>query len=154
MKIKERVLRFTHNRFCWCYFSSVYKGYHFALLILSCRGIKYEIGVILWTHYFRRFCDLSPFIEPKFGFMYEIIFIRFSWRFIFLNNLQKRKHIKTFRLCKYVNILQLSIADIAAVLYVACKCLFALSLDSPFLLYILLYILGKWKPKLNHYFHN
>ena len=42
----------------------------------------------------------------------------------------------------YVNCLQLPVVDAAAVLYV-CKNLFALSLHSLFLLYLLLCILGK-----------
>ena len=41
---------------------------------------------------------------------------------------------------KYGNVFQLPIIDIAAVLYVACKYLFAFSLGSSFLLYILLCI--------------
>ena len=59
MKIKDRVLSFKHSRFPWFCFSSVYKGYHFVLLIWRCLGIKYGDDVILRTHYFTRFCDLS-----------------------------------------------------------------------------------------------
>ena len=77
-KTKDRVLRFTHNRFRWCCFSSVYKGYHFVLLIWRCLGIKYGDDAISRTRYFRRFCDLSLYIEQKFEFIYEIIFIRYS----------------------------------------------------------------------------
>ena len=78
MKIKDRVLRFTRKRFRWCYFSSVYDGCHFVLLIWRCLGIKYEFEVILITRYFKRFCNLSLFIEQRFEFICEIIFIRFS----------------------------------------------------------------------------
>ena len=78
MKIKDIVLRFTQNQFCWSCFSSVYKGYHFILLIWRCLGIKYWDDVILSICYFRSFCDLSLSIEQRFEFIYEIIFIRFS----------------------------------------------------------------------------
>ena len=50
----------------------------------------------------------------------------------------------------YVSILQLQIADAAAVLYVVYKCLFVLSLGSPFLLYFLFCIIDKWQRKLNY----
>ena len=49
----------------------------FQNLIGRCLGIKYGDDVILRTHYFRRFCDLNLFIEQRFEFIYEIIFIRF-----------------------------------------------------------------------------
>ena len=39
---------------------------------------KYEVDVILRTHYFRRFYDLSVFIEQRFELIYKIIFIRSS----------------------------------------------------------------------------
>ena len=78
MKMKDRTLMFTHNRFCCCCFSSVYKSYHFVLLISRSLGIKYEADFILRTHYFSRFCDFSLFIEQRFKYLYEIIFIRFS----------------------------------------------------------------------------
>ena len=72
----KTVLRFTHTWFCWCCFSSVYKGYHFVLLIWYCLGIEYGDEVIRIC-YFRRFCGLSFFIELRFEFIYEIIFVRF-----------------------------------------------------------------------------
>ena len=40
MKIKNRVLRFTPDQFCWFCFSSVYKGYHFANEIVCTRLVK------------------------------------------------------------------------------------------------------------------
>ena len=58
-------------------FSGVHKSYHFILFILRCLGIKHG-DVMLRTHYFRRFYDLSLFIEQRFEFIYEIIFIGFS----------------------------------------------------------------------------
>ena len=38
---------------------------------------KYEVDVMLRTRYFRRFYNLSLFIEKRFEFIHEIIFIRF-----------------------------------------------------------------------------
>ena len=78
MKIKDRVLRFTHKRFRWCCFPSVCKGCHFDLLIWRCLVVKYELDVILRTRYFRRSSDLSLFIEQRFESIYEIIFIKVS----------------------------------------------------------------------------
>ena len=79
MKIKDRLLRFTHNRFHWCCFSIVYKIvtilFNFNFVELRCLGIKYEVAVILRTRYF---CDLSLFIEQRLEFIHEVIFIRFS----------------------------------------------------------------------------
>ena len=57
MKIKDRVLRLTHKRFLY--------RFHFVLLIWQCLGIKYEVDVILRTHYFRRFCDVSFFLSIR-----------------------------------------------------------------------------------------
>ena len=70
MKIKDRALRFTHKRFRWCRFSSVYKSYHFVLLIWRCLGIKDGDDVVIGTRYFRRFCDLILFVEQRFEFTY------------------------------------------------------------------------------------
>ena len=66
----------------------------------------------------------------------------------FLEEPWKKETFEIFLLSKYINALQMAIVDIAAVLYVVHKYLFALSLDSPFLWYILLCILGKWQHKL------
>ena len=70
----------------------------------------------------------------------------------FLEESLKKETYETFHLHKYVNILQLSNVDIVSVLYVACKYLFGLSLDSLLLLYIALCILGKWQQNLSYYF--
>ena len=72
---------------------------------------------------FRRFCDLSLFNKQRFELIYGTS--------------------ATFRLHKFVNILQLPTIDIAAVLHGVCKYLFALSQNSPFVLYIYFYILDK-----------
>ena len=143
MKIKDRVIGFTHNRFRWCCFSSLYKGYNFVLLIWRCLGIKYGDGIILRTCYHRRFCDLSLFIEQRFEFIYEIIFIRFFLVIYCFKKSWKKEAYGFFHLRRYVDVLQLPFVDIAAALYVVCKYLFALLLDNPFLLYIFLCILGK-----------
>ena len=60
-----------------------------------------------------------------------------------MKNLGKKETYEPFRLHKYVNVFRLPIVSTAAALYVVCKFLFALSLDSQFVLYILLCILGK-----------
>ena len=105
------------------------------------------------NHYFRRFCNLSLFIQQRFEFIYDIInphkiFFSdlFSWRIL------KKEGYETFRLHKYVNVLQLQIIDIATVLYLFCKYLFTVSLGSTFVQYILLCSPGKWQHKLNYCF--
>ena len=74
-----------------------------------------------------------------------IYFLEQSWR---------KEIYATFRLPKCINVLQLPIVDTAAALYVAWKYLFDLSVDSLFLLFILLCILRKWKHKLNYCLHS
>ena len=152
MKIKDRVLRCTHNCFQWCCFSSVYKGYHFFLLIWRCLGIKYGVHIILRTHYFWRFCDFFYWIKIWIYLWNNLH--KISLVIYFLEESWKYETYQTFRLHKYANVLELPIVDIAAVLYVACKYLLSLSLGIPFLLYILLCILGKWQHKLNCCFHS
>ena len=55
----------THDQLCWSCFSSVYKGYHFALLIFYLTLSRYQ----LWSwrqiknRCCRSFCNLSLFIE-------------------------------------------------------------------------------------------
>ena len=97
--------------------------------------------------YSRRFCDSSLFIEQVFlslfiEFIYEIIFMGFSYFLIFLENIEK-ENTWIFRLHKYVNVPQLPIFDTVAVLHVVYHQ--AISLESLFLLYIFLCILGKWQ---------
>ena len=79
--------------------------------------------------------DLSLFIEQRFELIYEIIF----FVIYFLEKSWKKETYKTLCLQKYVNVPQLPIIDIAIALYVVCKYLIALSLDSLFLLCILLF---------------
>ena len=119
MKIKDRVLRLRTKATIW-----------FTYLMLS----RYQIWWN-WRHikkcYFRRFCDLSLFIEQRFEFIYGSILIRFSKWLIFLNNLERENRWNFPSPHKYINVLQLSTA-----LYLVCKYLLALSRDSQFLLHI------------------
>ena len=151
MKIK--VLWFTHNLFRWCCFSSVYKDYHFVLLIWRCLGIKHEVDfmlkVLLWEllrlksfYWAEVLICLRNNLHKIFLVIY---FLEQSWR---------KEIYATFRLPTYINVHQLPIVDTAAVLYVARKYLFDLSVDSLFLLFILLCILSKWKHKLNYCLHS
>ena len=82
VKIKDRVLRLRTKVTIW-----------FTYLMLS----RYQISWN-WRHikkcYFRRFCDLSLFIEQRLEFIYGSILIRFSKWLIFLNNLEKRKQME------------------------------------------------------------
>ena len=134
MKIKGRVLRFTHNGFHWCCLSSVYKAYHFVLLISRCLGIKYGDDVIknplpwkvLWLKSFY-WAKVWIYLWNNLHKVFLVIyFLKKSW---------KKETYGFFHLHRYVNVLQLPIVDIAAVLYVVCKYLFTLSLDNPFLLF-------------------
>ena len=131
----------------------MYKGCQFALLVWRCLCIGYEIDVISRTASSGGFATHKSFYWAKVWIYLWINFLRFSELFIFLKNIEKRKH-ETFRLHKYVNVLQLPIVDIAAVLYVVCKYLFFLLLDRPFLLSNLLCILGEWQHKLNDRFQS
>ena len=80
MKIKDRVLRLHTTGFAGVvfYFLNVHKGYHFILFIRRRLGMKYGDDITLITRKFRRFSCLSLFIEQRFEFIYEIIFVRFS----------------------------------------------------------------------------
>ena len=147
MKIKDRVYTKVYSKVYTQLVSLilVFKCvqrllFHFTYLTLS----RYQVWC--WRHisrYSRRFWDLSLFIELRFEFIHVILFVRFSYWYFFLKNLVERKH-ETFRLRNYLNVLQLPILDTGTVLYVVCKYLFALALDSLFLLYTVLCIPGKW----------
>ena len=67
--------------------------------------------------------------------------IHFTNTMFHMANLLKR--CETFHLHKYRNVLPLPVVDIVVVFYVVSKYSLSLLLDSPFLLYIILCILGK-----------
>ena len=134
----------THDQLCWSCFSSVYKGYHFALLIFYLTLSRYQ----LWSwrqiknRCCRSFCNLSLFIE--------------QWVWIYVwNNVHKIFLVICFleESWKKETWIFLAIAY-CSYLICFCKYLFTLSLDSPFLLYNLFCILGKWLHKLNYCFHS
>ena len=87
------------------------------------------------NHYLRRFFDLNLFVQQRFEFISERIFTRFSQWFIFLKNLEERKHMK---LCLSTSTQIFFICLYCGFLYVVRK----------YLGYIFLFSFRKWQRKL------
>ena len=74
--------------FCWDNISKI-NCFHFCSFFHV-----FSIDFLPPVTTFLRFSNLILFTEQRFEFVFEIIFIRFSWWFMFLKNLEKRKHLK------------------------------------------------------------